>query len=124
MNRSDHERLVAEVLEDASEDGAWEDDPSPAALQHQPRLGAQVTIRLEPELAKELRRIAERRGVRYTALVRQWLEERLREEGAMSLPPPQVEIAVAGFTDSTAVSKGQTVTVHLAGPGRLLVQPA
>jgi hypothetical protein len=123
MNRSDHERLIAEVSEDASDESAWEDDPSPAA-QHQPRLGAQVTIRLEPELATELRRIAERRGVRYTALVRQWLEERLREEGTMSLSPPQVEIAVAGFTDSTAVSKNQTVTIHIAGPGRLVAEPA
>jgi len=121
MNRSDHERLVAEVSEDASDDSAWEDDPSPAAREHQPRLGAQVTIRLEPELAKELRRIAERRGLRYTALVRQWLEERLREEGAMSLPAPQFEIAVAGYTDSTAVSEGQTVTVHLGAPGRLVL---
>jgi predicted DNA binding CopG/RHH family protein len=120
MNRSDHERLVAEISEDASDDSAWEDDPSPATPQHQPRLGAQVTIRLEPELAKELRRIAERRGVRYTALVRQWLEERLREEGAMSLSAPHIEIAVAGFTDSNAVSKNQTVTLRLAGPGRLV----
>jgi predicted DNA binding CopG/RHH family protein len=120
MNRSDHERLVAEVSEDASDDSAWEDHPSPPALQHQPRLGAQVTIRLEPELAEELRRIAEQRGLRYTALVRQWLEERLREESAMSLPAPQIEIAVAGFTDSTTISGNQTVTVHLAGPGRLV----
>jgi predicted DNA-binding ribbon-helix-helix protein len=83
-----------------------------------------VTIRLEPELANELRRIAERRGVRYTALVRQWLEERLREEGAMAVSAPHVEIAVAGFTESTAVSKSQTVTVRLGGPGRLVPTPA
>lgn len=120
MNRSEHERLVAEVSEDASDDSAWEEDPSPAAV-HQPRLGAQVTIRLEPELAKALRRIAEEQGVRYTALVRQWLEERLREEAAMSLPASQFEIAVAGYTDSTAASGGQTVTGHLGGHARFVL---
>ncbi len=119
-NRNEHERLVAEVAEDASDESAWKDDPLPAALQHQPRLGAQVTIRLEPELAQELRRIAERLGVRYTALVRQWLEERLREEEAISLPIPEFEIAVAGFTVSTETSENHSVTQQLAGPGRLV----
>lgn len=121
MNQSEHERLVAEVSEDASDDSAWEEDPSPAAV-HQPRLGAQVTIRLEPELANALRRIAEQRGVRYTALVRRWLEERLREEAAMSLPDSEFEIAVAGYTDSTTAAAGtQTVTGHLGGHARLVL---
>jgi hypothetical protein len=121
MKRSDHERLLAEVSEDASDDSAWEDDPSPPAVEHQPRLGAQVTIRLEPELAQKLRRLAEQRGVRYTTLVRQWLEERLREEAAMSRSGPDFEITLAGYADSTPVSKTKTATVHLGASGRLVL---
>lgn len=64
------------------DESAWEpigDAPKRSAL------GAQVTIRLAPEDATRLRRIAEEAGTGYTALLRQWIEERLEAEDHMLL---------------------------------------
>ena len=38
------------------------------------RLTSQVTLRLDEELASSLREFAEQRGVKYTSLLREWIE--------------------------------------------------
>lgn len=74
-------------------------------------LGTQVTIRLEPEMADRLREVAQRTGGRYTRMLRQWIEERLMRETAISVPrPPDIQVAGYGGTDPMQVS----------GPGRLI----
>jgi predicted transcriptional regulator len=73
----------------------WEADPSPVGSSR-PALRAQITVRLDEHLAARLRDIAQGRRVGYTALIRQWVEERLRwEDAAVQLPLTYVE---AGFT--------------------------
>lgn len=71
--------LAAEFEQEADDDEQWEDVSSP--IQHGRRtLGVQVTIRLGAATAEQLRRIARDRGVRYTSLLRTWIEERLSSE--------------------------------------------
>ena len=72
------EDLVARIEADWSDASAWDDDPAPKGHQT-PRLGASITLRLPPELAEEIRSIADLRGVAYTAMLREWLEERVAE---------------------------------------------
>ncbi len=74
---------------------AWVADPPPVGSSR-PALGAQITVRLDEHLAARLRDVAQGRRVGYTALIRQWIEERLRwEDAAVQLPLTYVE---AGFT--------------------------
>jgi predicted transcriptional regulator len=63
------------------------------------RLGTQVTIRLEPEMADRLREIASRRRCGYTTLLRGWVEERLLQEaGLQARPSWDVQVAGAAST--------------------------
>lgn len=39
-----------------------------------------ISVRMEPRLVKILKQLAARRGVAYSALVRSWILERLRQE--------------------------------------------
>lgn len=81
MSRKHEEKLAAQLDEDLDDDTAWEDDPAPEGARKR-RLGAQVTVRLDAAHAELLRRIAKRRGVGHTSLVRSWVEERLAKEAS------------------------------------------
>jgi len=59
--------------------GAWEADPAPAR-RTTAGLAAQVTVRLSAHQADQLRRVAAEQGIRYTALLRTWVGERLADE--------------------------------------------
>jgi len=72
--------MLAQAMEDdARDESVWEDDPVPAAAE-KARLGTQVSLRLDPDVAEILRRIARQKRVGYTSLIREWVVERLREE--------------------------------------------
>jgi predicted DNA-binding ribbon-helix-helix protein len=63
------------------------------------RLGTQVTIRLEPEMADRLREIASRRRCGYTTLLRGFLEERLlREADLLVSKSPDIQVAGVAST--------------------------
>jgi hypothetical protein len=98
MNRKEEQRLIAELEADASDPDAWEDDPAPASTKRV--LGAQVTIRLDPELAERARRIADAHRVGYTSLLRRWIEERVQvEEFGTVQTFPVFRAWAAGFSD-------------------------
>jgi predicted DNA binding CopG/RHH family protein len=94
ISREEEARLAAEFERDADDDDQWEEAPAPVQ-RGRGALGAQVTMRLDPATAEQLRRIASDRGVNYTALLRTWIEERLSQEIALLLPE-QPQIAYAG----------------------------
>lgn len=97
--RQTEERLAHEMERDVDDSAAWEPDPAPAGVARA-ALGAQITIRLDENLAARLRGVAQGRRVGYTALVRQWVEDRLRwEDAAAQLPMSYVE---AGYSTSTS----------------------
>lgn len=116
MKRKDEERVAAGFEADAFTDSAWEDVPSLDAFPRR-RLGAQVTIRLDPELAERLRAIATRERVGYTSLLRRWIEERVRAEESD---------VVAHFVFPTVTMSGaahlwsKPIAVELSGHGRLI----
>lgn len=94
ISRKEEARLAAEFELDADDDEQWEDVPAPVQ-RGRDTLGTQVTIRLDPAIAEQLRRIASERGVNYTALLRNWIEERLSREIAL-IRPERLQIAYAG----------------------------
>ena len=79
MKRERNEMLAQAMEDDARDESVWEDDPVPAAAE-KARLGTQVSLRLDPDVAEILRRIARQKRVGYTSLIREWVVERLREE--------------------------------------------
>ena len=83
MNRTEEETHIAQIEAEASDPDLWEEiggaDVPPRTL------GASITIRLRPDLAERLRAIARRRGIGYTSLARQMLEERINQyEGGVA----------------------------------------
>jgi predicted DNA binding CopG/RHH family protein len=94
MSRDEETRLADEMERDADNEDQWEEVPAPVQ-RGRGALGTQVTIRLEPAIAEQLRQIASDRGINYTALLRTWIEERLSREIAL-IQPEQLQIAYAG----------------------------
>jgi lysophospholipase L1-like esterase len=94
ISREEEARLAAEFEQAADDDEQWEEVPAPVQ-RGRGTLGTQVTIRLEPAIAEQLRRIASDRGVNYTALLRAWIEERLNREITL-VQPEQLQISYAG----------------------------
>jgi hypothetical protein len=94
ISREEEARLAAEFEQDADDDEQWEEVPAPIQ-RGRGTLGTQVTIRLEPAIAEQLRRIASEHGVNYTALLRKWIEERLSTEIAL-VEPEQLQVSYAG----------------------------
>jgi predicted DNA binding CopG/RHH family protein len=94
ISREEEARLAAEFEQAADDDEQWEEVPAPVQ-RGRGTLGTQVTIRLEPAIAEQLRRIASDRGVNYTALLRAWIEERLNRENTL-VQPEQLQISYAG----------------------------
>jgi predicted DNA binding CopG/RHH family protein len=94
VSREEEAQLAAEFEREADNDEQWEEVPAPVQ-RGRGTLGTQVTIRLEPAIAEQLRQIAIDRGVNYTALLRSWIEERLSRESALP-EPEQLQITYAG----------------------------
>jgi predicted transcriptional regulator len=82
----------ARIETDALNPELWEEvggpDTSPRTL------GASITIRLDPELAERLRAIARRRGLGYTSLARQMLEERINQYEGGAAPSATIRSMV------------------------------
>jgi hypothetical protein len=94
ISREEEARLAAEMEREADNEEQWEEVPAPAQLGRR-TLGTQVTIRLDPATAEQLRQIARDRHVGYTSLLRSWIEERLSSEVAL-IRPEQLQISYAG----------------------------
>ena len=63
------------------------DDMETVEVRVDPRARTQaLAVRIRGHHLDAIKRVAERRGVSYHALVREWLAERLREEGALEGP--------------------------------------
>lgn len=81
----DEDDLIAEFERDADDPNAWVEDPAPPGPQR--RLGAQITIRLEPDVADLLRAYAAHRQVNYTAIAREFIVEGLQRRRRRSPRP-------------------------------------
>ena|SRR5215207_270888 len=103
-------RLAAEFEKAAEDDGQWEEAPAPVE-RNRSALGTQVTIRLDPAVAEQLRRVARSRSTGYTSLLRLWIEERLNSEMAL-IERAQPQIGYAG----RSVERG---AVHASGEGEV-----
>lgn len=79
LNKNELAQAEADIEETFDDESQWEDDPAPT-VPDKNRLAAQVTIRLSPDVAEQLRRIAALEGVGYTSLIRRWVEERAANE--------------------------------------------
>lgn len=79
MDREQEKKLAEDMQREMRDDGAWEAASEPVAPRRD-TLASQVTLRLEPEHATKLRRIAQQAGVGYTSLLRRWILERLDSE--------------------------------------------
>lgn len=103
MNPTEEETHIARIEADASNPDLWEDVGGPDVPAR--TLGTSITIRLDPALAERLRAIARRRGVGYTSLARQMLEERINQYEGSSAPS-------ARFVLDVQVSPSGDVTVE------------
>ncbi len=88
MSKREEQELITRIEADKDDPDAWESDP-PTTRGGRRTLGAQITIRLEPKFAERLRALAELRGVGYTTLARQLLEEQLSDEDDNPWTPAQ-----------------------------------
>lgn len=102
LNLSQMAEAEADYESALGDDSQWEDDPAPVVLEKR-RLAAQVTIRLSPEVAEQLRSIAGAAGVGYTSLIRQWIEERATEETVKVLGRNRVQYTIATTVPSMTV---------------------
>ncbi len=84
MNPTEEEAHIGRIEADASNPDLWEEIGGPDVPPR--RLGASITVRLDPDLADRLRTIARRLGVGYTSLARQMLEERIHQHEGGSAP--------------------------------------
>lgn len=75
---STYEERAAEARREMADEDQWE--TVPAATGPPRRLAAQVVIRLDTETADRGRKLGDAHGMPYTALLRDWLEERIRHE--------------------------------------------
>lgn len=76
MSKTEQDQAAAWFKDAAERPDEWEVVPRPkSAPRPGRRLGAQITIRLEPDIAERLRKMAEERGVGYTSLARELLEQ-------------------------------------------------
>lgn len=73
------DRDVAEFWETHSVADYW-DQLEPAKLTKRPAPRLVVTLRFDPQAVDALRALAQRQGMSYTALAREWISERLNAE--------------------------------------------
>lgn len=76
MSKSEQQHTTAWFKDAANRPDEWKVVPRPKdASRPSRKLGAQITIRLEPDIAERLREMAAERGVGYTSLARDLLEQ-------------------------------------------------
>lgn len=89
MSKSEQRTAAAWFKDAGSRPDDWESVPRPKDPPRPGRkLGAQITIRLEPEVAERLREMADERGVGYTSLARELLED-----AVVSAAPAEILVA-------------------------------
>ena len=109
MKRDEEDRLRAQARKDANDPAAWEEVPqAESTTRRRGGLGAQVTLRLSPEYAERLRRIAGVRGLGYTSLLREWVEQRIRRE--------EVSVRYSVESQSGYTTEHQRPTVTSSNP--------
>lgn len=79
--RTSEKRVAAEMERDLADGSAWVRLPEAPARPGP--LATQVSVRLEPEDARRLRRVARALRIGYTSLLRQWIQQRLGAEEAL-----------------------------------------
>jgi hypothetical protein len=110
ISRDEEARLAAEFEQEANDDDQWEEVPAPAQ-RGRSTLGTQVTIRLDPATAEQLRQVARDRGAAYTSLLRTWIEERLNSEIALiRREPPQITPAGESIEKNAVHGSGEGET--------------
>jgi hypothetical protein len=108
-------RLAAQFERDADDDRQWEEAPAPVE-RGRGTLGTQVTIRLDPALAEQLRQMARDRDVAYTSLLRTWIEERLsREIALVERAHPQIGYAGGSIEPGAVHASGEGEVKLLLG---------
>ena len=103
MNPTEEDAHIARIEADVSNPDLWEKIGGPDVPPR--RLGASITIRLDPDLAERLRAIARRLGVGYTSLARQMLKERITQYEGGTAPSTR-------FVLDVQVSPSGDVTVE------------
>lgn len=80
MSKREQQEATDWFEEAARNPDQWEEVPRPPdAPAPRRKLGAQITIRLEPEVAERLREMAGERKIGYTSLARELLEDAILE---------------------------------------------
>ena len=105
MRAKDQKKLEDEFEVDIASDDSWEAGTVTPVRPRRP-LGAQITVRLEPEIAELLRRQAKSEGIGYTALVRRFIIEALKKNE----PVPMVKFESVGSSRSdqnVSVARGR-----------------
>ncbi|HEV8653507.1 MAG TPA: hypothetical protein VG276_29945 [Actinomycetes bacterium] len=113
ISRDEEASLADEFEQEANNDEQWEEAPAPVQPGRR-TLGTQVTIRLDPAMAEQLRQVARDRGVGYTSLLRTWIEERLNGEIAL-IQSEQSQYVYAG----EGIEKD---AVHWSGEGQVKLE--
>jgi predicted transcriptional regulator len=112
MKKAEQDRLAAEFEADADNNDLWEEVPPPSPYRRR-RLGTQVTIRLEPDDAERLRKLARHHDTNYTSMLRVWIEQRLwAEVAALARRPVEIDAQPAGH--------GGYLPIQVSGAGRLV----
>ncbi|MGH8908626.1 MAG: ribbon-helix-helix protein, CopG family [Egibacteraceae bacterium] len=106
-SREEEDALVERIEADAADPDAWEDDPAPSRTGDRRTLGAQITVRLDPEIVDQLSALARARRVGHTQLARQLIEDGLRAHTAgVGLSGPEasflIEVRIRSSGDVTA----------------------
>lgn len=98
MSREEEDRLADWFEREAEDPDAWEEDPGPSDTVPRRKLGAQITVRLEPEVVELLSAMAKERRIGHTQLARQLIEEGLSADSS---------------TISSAAQDGATFTIEV-----------
>jgi len=109
MDKMKEDKLAADLEAEVSDDSAWE-ETAPSTGKRRDGLATQISVRLDPEQAARLRRIAADLGLGYTSLLRQWVDERLKAEDGMLLAKTRVQPAGTTLADNAQLTFHHTYT--------------
>jgi len=112
---NDREREMAEAIKRAERDEELEEE-RPYERPQTPKSPSQVySLRIPVDRIEELRRAAEQRGVQPSALMRQWVMQKLDEARAKP-------VCVTAYFDSSSLANmlGQESSVYAAFGARLV----
>ena len=85
-------------MSDEIKDADWVDETNPAPM-------VTISLRLPAAVLNEVRAIADDRGVKYTAVLREWIEGRVAKEGASdeaSIPVSVLQAAIGEWVAAHA----------------------